>query len=164
MSTTTEEVKSTSAGLDVLMRLQSEGLFSFNKNVPDKKKSVPTAVSAKIPKKTTAYISPDAAYGNFEQLTSFADTPSSPDHPKNQRVDSTISSENCIASKTTKGSSLMSSGAMLASPTSPKPFNNKNNLDVIEEENLVVEEGCENELELSRVTIQKIRQGNRVSH
>ena len=61
-----------------------------------------------------------------------------------------MSSSNMINNKN-------SFASLSASPTSPKQLNKDTDLAVIEEE-LQVEEGCENELELSRVTIQKIRQ------
>lgn len=52
-----------------------------------------------------------------------------------------------------------------SSPTSPKNLHLKQsnaNLDVIEEE-LMIEEGCENELENNRVTLQRIRKNNHQS-
>ena len=90
---------------------------------------------------------------------------------------STNTSEDIMASKTTKGSTLMSSsnptlgssmgGTLIqnkssigsgGSPTSPSKqlLAKGGNLGVIEEE-LMVEEDCDNELEKSRITIQNIR-------
>lgn len=69
------------------------------------------------------------------------------------------SSENLIASKTTKASSFSyGANSPIQKPDKGQPID----LAVIEEE-LQVEEGCENEFELNRATMQKIRNSSRLS-
>ena len=112
----------------------------------------------------------DDAYGKFTQTTSFAgDQPQATSSEIRQL--SPEDSENILASKTTKSSTLMSSkeGIFLSqqkssyqssassSPLLINPKGNDKNLPVIEEE-LQVEEGCDNELENSRQTMQLMRQ------
>ena len=120
------------------------------------------------------------AYGNFTTERSFLEPQYAEIIDKRSSelpIASTNTSEDIMGSKTTKGSTLMSSsnptlgssmggtliqnksslGSGASSPSKQLMTKGGGNLGVIEEE-LMVEEDCDNELEKSRITIQNIRQ------
>ena len=158
-----------------MQKLQAEGLYNF-KNVPDK--AAKSNISAKNNNSQVTYKTSDVAYRQFNPSKSFNESPSpegkTEKHHMGSSVGADCGSEDLMASRTTKGSSLMSSsntaGTLLhnksslssGASSSPKVTIKgaaQANLPVIEEE-LMVEEGCDNELESHRVTLQKIRQAS----
>lgn len=93
-----------------MQKLQAEGLYSF-KNVPDKAKKSKNAAqthSSQVPFKSS-----DSAYRQFSPLKSFHESPSPEGKTEKHHMGSSVgaysSSEDLMASRTTKGSSLMSS-------------------------------------------------------
>lgn len=150
----------------MLQKLQLEGLFSF-KNLPDTQHQK----SARKNRRSQApFTSQDAAFAKLNQLSSFGDQSGSPEDSDKKHSASTTQSEDLMGSRSTKASlmssshtgTLMGAKSSTLSVSSPTLNQGKSSLGlhVIQEE-LQVEEGCENELEGQRVTLQLIRQGKK---